>query len=125
MGRFSMLRWVLLAATVLALTGCSKYHNVAKLDAGGGRSIIVFADRYFENQQAIYYRTEVHGQVVIPDSYISSIDPDVVAKSHLRLVANKAGSIVGVVDEKVPQKIWLLHNFATGETWPPVSIGYI
>jgi hypothetical protein len=54
---------------------------------------------------------------------MSSIDPEDVAKSHLKLVTSKAGSIVAVIEEKLPQKIWVLHNFATGETWPGCQSG--
>jgi hypothetical protein len=105
-------------ALVSVATSCSKYYDVAKLDAGGGRSITVFAERYYEDDQAVYYRVEVDGRVTIPDSYASGIDPQALTKAHLKLVSNNSHSIVGVVDEQLPQKIWLLHNFATGETWP-------
>jgi hypothetical protein len=65
----------------------------------------------------------VGNQTVVPLTYISSIDPNDVKRLHLRLVSNKDRSVVGVVDEKHPELIWLLHNFSTGETWPRCQSG--
>jgi hypothetical protein len=59
---------------------------------------------------------------VVSTSYISSLDTPVKSLSF-KLVTDKSGSLVGVVEEKLPQKIWLLHNFATGETYPRCDSG--
>ena len=125
-GRFDpKSRMVLLLTLMLALTasGCSSKYQVAKLDAGGGRSILILAERYPEEHQAFYYKVEVNGQEVVPNTYISSEDPESVKQLKLKLVSDKSGSLVGVIEEKLPQKIWLLHNFATGETYPRCDSG--
>lgn len=115
---------LLLVLTVaLATYGCSRKYEVAELDAGEGRKVLILAQRYPEDLQPYFYRVEVNGQEIVPDTYISSEDPK--SKFVLKLVSNKDGSLIGVVEERVPQKIWLLHNFATGETWPRCDSGGI
>ena len=117
------IHWILAVVFALTTSACSRYYRIAALDAGAGRSVIIIAERYYENEQAIYYRVEVNGRTLVPDTYISSIDPEAVKHIALRLVSNKSGSIVGVVEEKLPQKIWVLHNFSNGETWPRCESG--
>lgn len=111
---------LILAAMVLVsgTAACSRHQVIAKFDAGEGRSISIFAKRWYEDNQPILYQVEVEGRTVVPPTYISSEDPEDVKRFRLRLVSNKARTVYGVVDEKLPQKIFILHNFATGATWP-------
>jgi hypothetical protein len=111
------------AALSLGVSGCSKYYRVAELDAGGGRSVSILAERDYDNTQPVYYEVRAEGRVVVPRTYISSIEPDDTKRLRLKLVWNKAGSVCGVVDERLPQKLWVLHNFKTGETWPRCESG--
>lgn len=103
---------------ILINTGCSKYEDIAKLDAGQGRSVYILAQRHYENNQAILYRVEVNGQVVVPDTYISSVNPGEAAGLRFKLLKSNNGAVIGIIEETVPQNIWVLHNFVTGETWP-------
>lgn len=107
-----------LGAMVLLQTGCSKQYRVKKLDCGMNRFIIIDADRFHENIQPIYYRVEVDGKIVVPETFISSIEPDSVSSLRPKIVANRSGTIVGVVEERHPAQVWILHNFATGESSP-------
>jgi hypothetical protein len=63
------------------------------------------------------------GRTVTSPTYISSEKPTDVKHFHLRIVQNNDGSIAGVIQEKLPQNILVLHNFATGETWPACEVG--
>lgn len=102
---------------------CAKHYPVTQLDAGDGRSISIMAKRYYEQDQPVYYQVDVGKETVVPRTYMSSIDPDDVKHLHLRLVSNKDRSVIGVVEDRLPQKVWLLHNFSTGETWPRCQSG--
>jgi hypothetical protein len=112
------MRRILVAILSLSAVACSKYYDVSELDAGESRSIVISAERYYEDGQPIYYQVDVGKHSVVQRTYLSSIDPKDVKSLQLKLVSNKDRSLIGVVDEKLPQKIWLLHNFSTGETWP-------
>jgi hypothetical protein len=105
------------------LTACSRHYDVVKVDAGQGRSLVISTDSYYENEQPIYYEVVAAGRVVVPRTYISSEEPEYIANLRLRLVTNKDRSLIGVVEERLPQKVWLLHNFSTGETWPRCQSG--
>src|SRR5437016_5353619 len=111
--------WILGLIVFFAnLTACSRQSDVVKLDAGQGRAVVISTDTYYENRQPIYYEVLAAGRVVVPRTYISSEEPEFVNNLRLRVIANKDHSIIGVVEEKLPQKVWLLHNFSSGETWP-------
>lgn len=116
---------ILIVTLLVAIvtSACSRYKEVARIEAGQGRSIFILAQRYPDQNQPVLYRVEVNGQIVVPDTYISSEEPDLVKRLRLKLVTDKSGSLVGVFEEKLPQKIWLLHNFATGETYPRCDTG--
>ena len=115
----------LVAIVILALNtlACGKNYEVARLNVGEGRSIIISAKRFPDDTQPIYYQVAVNGRAVISPTYISSEEPVDVKHFHLRIVKNNDGSIAGVIEEKLPQKILVLHNFATGQTWPRCEVG--
>jgi hypothetical protein len=67
--------------------GCSSEYQVAELEAGGGRSIIITAERYPDQDRPVYFRVEENGELVVPNTYISSEEPDSV--KHLNLIGER------------------------------------
>ena len=124
------LRTLLIAVTVLAvLLGFGRWawvwlsqdeYQVATLDCGDGRKIIITAESFWDMSQAVFYRVEADGTIVVPTTeFTRTSDGDT---EHLRyhLVRAENDTLVGVV-MKYPSDeatVVILHDFAKGESWP-------
>lgn len=113
---------VVLAVVVVLATrheqvyrGEAPYLVMNKLDAGDGRSIwILFADQWFEISSWSY---EIHenGRTIVPTTHLwSCCDADY----NFEIVSSCDKTVIGLVRPSRPGVLHVVHDFATGATWP-------
>jgi hypothetical protein len=116
-------RLLIIVALVLSMNGCSKHQQISQLDFPPSGAIIISAERFPDDTQPIYYQVNLNGRTVVPRTYILSEEPDRVKNLRFNLVKAQDGKLVGVTEEKFPQKVWAMYNTVTGETWPRCESG--
>lgn len=96
---------------------CSKRETIASLDVRRQRSIIITADRCWDNTRPLYYEVEEAGRVVTPATYIDSDGGD---DSHeYTIFYAEDGALVAVLETTAtPPHIVVMQDFKSGESWP-------
>jgi len=125
--RFS-LSCLLAAVTMIAgcLGGCLALINwsegefeIATIDCGSGREIVITAARSWEISQPIYYFVRVDGDVVVPttcfDNNAPDNDPKTLRFTHF---TTADGDLVGVTYADDPSNYLIVHDFSEGASWP-------
>jgi hypothetical protein len=116
-------KYLLLAAATILVSALGylayilfvqEQYVVTTLDAGQDREVVIWADRYVENCQPFYYEVKVSGRITSPMSFISCSWEE----PPFKLLSSKDRNLVGVVDGERPEVLLVLHDFASGETWP-------
>ena len=102
---------------------CDGKDKIAEVRLNNKLVVIISAERCEENERAIYYEVkEVGREAVVPTTYLSNEDPDYLVGLSLKVLSNEDGTLYGVVEQRLPQKVWLLYSVA-GETWPRCESG--
>jgi len=93
--------------------------EIATIDCGAGREIVITAGRYMDVNWPIYYLVRVDGEVVVPTSFIDAVDADI-DPSLLKFthVATDDGNLVGVTYADQPSRYLVIHDFSDGTSWP-------
>ena len=115
---------LLSVVTLVALTfgGCLAFiryadgkDNVATIDCGRGREIVISVARSWEISQPIYYQIRDNGNVVVPTTYFDNNDPPAVPR-FAHSTAND-GDLIGVSYSDSPSAYLFLHDFSDGSTY--------
>jgi hypothetical protein len=96
-----------------------EYH-VATFDCGDGRTIVITAANFWEVSQAVHYTVLVNGEVVSPKRYFTNANGNSGTLLRFDTVTAEDNNLVGVVQisESGERDLVILHDFATGESWP-------
>jgi len=115
------------SATVWGCGGCASQdedgqcREICRLDLGKGREMLFFVDRSWEVSQGLYYRV-ASAKRVIPMTFVGSLDGQPEGL-QLRAVSAPGSSLFGVVDDGKPSVVLVLHDFASGDSWPHDTVG--
>lgn len=104
----------------------SQYTDIATLDCGGQRRIVLSVDRPFGVEPLLYYRVCEAERELIPRTMANrpvewcSYTEGTKSISALRYscVRSADGSIVAVMCAEDPYSVVALHDYVTGESWP-------
>ena len=97
--------------------GGKAYAVVARLDAGTGRSITVLKDEEPFEVPAWYYEVDVDGQVAVPTTFLYNCCHGA-GDSDFTTLYTRDGHVVGLVWDRRPEVLLMMHDFTTGENWP-------
>lgn len=97
--------------------GQTTYAVVTRIDAGSGRSITILRDDTPFEVPAWTYEINVRERIVVPTTYLSGACRSERASDY-QLLASKDGTLIGLVCKERPHILLLVHDFASGETWP-------
>jgi hypothetical protein len=93
------------------------YDVVTRLDAGAGRRITILKGTEPFEIPSWYYEITVGEQIVMPVTFLSgSCRSD--RNAEYQLLISRDHEIVGVVCEKKREVLLVVHDFASGESWP-------
>lgn len=106
----------LLPLLLVVMSGCAEYYEIATLDAGNRRQVIILEESYSEVSRGIAYQVEVAGDVVVAPCIMDFFDFD--TRLTFQLVPPDGGDLVGVVETSSPQRVLAIHDFVSHETWP-------
>lgn len=98
-----------------AQRGNTDFAVVTRIEAGPGRSItILLDDTAFETPRWCYEINQGQ-EVVVPTTMLQRC---CVGNPKFKLLSSADRTVVGLVLEKHPNVILVLHDFDSGETWP-------
>jgi len=94
-----------------------EYCVVKTIDAGPDRTIMIMR-RFFSNfGRPLYYQVAAGDRVVVPMTFIwGCCGRD--WSPRFKVLYSKDRNLVGLVSEKRPTVLLMLHDFRTGENWP-------
>ena len=108
--------FVLYAQPERVQRGQTTYAVVTRIDAGSSRSITILRDETPFEIPAWTYEINVGDQIVVSTTHLSGACTE--RASDYRLLASKDGNLVGLVCKERPHILLVVHDFASGETWP-------
>ncbi len=97
--------------------------TLKELDVGYGRVIRVTVEPNSQGTLSLHYHVDEGGQAVVEHAFFGTLPrtsppPDFVAYSA------EGGNLVGVAQVSVPNRILLMHDFVSGDSWPMRIITY-
>lgn len=101
---------------------CEGKDEIAEVKLKNEVVVKITAQRCWENARPIYYEVKNGDQTVVYTTYLSSEEPEDIERFKLKALSNEDGTVYGVVEEKLPQKVWLLYS-VNGDTWPRCETG--
>lgn len=81
---------------------CNGEDEIAELKFNSNSVVVISAERCWENARAIYYEVKTDDRTVVQPTYLSSVDADDLDNVRLRVLSSEDGSVLGVVEEKLP-----------------------
>ena len=96
--------------------GKSVYSVVTRIDAGSGRSITILLDDTFLEIPGWYFEINEGPQIVVPIYHLSRCCTGV--SPNLKLLSSRDHTLVGLVGDKRPDVLLVVHDFSSGESWP-------
>lgn len=104
-----------LALIVLAYVSFIRLpHAIATFSVFDGAGITIETDRWGGEGSPVYYRITEDGQTVVPLTFFDTLGSTPPRYSTL----TDGRFLIGVFDEHEPGLLLVMHDFATGETWP-------
>ena len=101
---------------------CEGKDEIAVVRLNNELVVKITAEKCWENERAIFYEVADRSKTVIPTTYLSSVEPEAMRHFRLKAVSNEDGTVYGVVEQELPQKVWLLYS-VNGDTWPRCERG--
>lgn len=97
---------------------CKQRQNIATLDIGNQRRIVLTAEVCFENDsRPIYYEVSEAGRVVAPTTYIGS-DNGNESHTYTTFYAERESLVAVLETSATPPQIVIMQDFNSGESWP-------
>jgi hypothetical protein len=97
--------------------GKSIYSVMARIDAGSGRSITILLDDTFLEIPGWYFEINEGPQIIVPITHLSRCcSPEV--SPNLKLLSSRDHTIIGLVWDRRPDVLLVVHDFSSGESWP-------
>jgi hypothetical protein len=112
-----------LAATIVVLAvllAMREYSCIAKFDAGSGQNVMLYKKVWWEGTQPLLYEVTVNKAVVSPKYCFYYRAPDK-PLPEFRIILGGDGNMVAIVDSSDPHSLLVLHDFATGWSFPRAS----
>jgi hypothetical protein len=97
--------------------------TITELDAGPGRVIRVTVEPNSQQTLSLHYHVEVDGQPQVEHAFFGTL-PRTSPPPVLLIHREEGGDLVGLTQASVPNRIIILHDFATGESWPLRKVTY-
>ena len=117
---------ILIALLILLCVTCSCYERVrrdgrayavqTRIDAGQGRSITILTIDEFLEESAWYYEINADGKVAVPMTFLYNCCYD--SRAGFTTLYTSDRNIVGLVWDRRPDVLLMLHDFTTGENCP-------
>ncbi len=127
--RFGLRGLLFLVAAVATVLGLGRWvylnwdeYHVATFSCGAGRAIVITADSAWEISQPVHYRVITDGKAARPKRTFYFAIPG--ETPQFSLVSTENGAIAGVVRvEPDSRDVLIVHDFATGDSWPALFNG--
>jgi hypothetical protein len=94
------------------------------LSAGEGRDVVIVGVGRVGEPHALvqWYEVRRDGANVIPKDELSALT-DANYEPGYSLVSAEDGALIAVVGQKYPQRVYAMHDFSTGLSWPAGPVG--
>ena len=93
--------------------------ELASLDVGPARVIRITVEQNSQQTLSLHYYVEVDGQTVIDHAFFGTLPRTATPPSFVVYApASGSGGVVGIAQAAVPNRIVILHDFDTGESYP-------
>lgn len=96
---------------------------LAELDAGPGRVIRVTVELNSQQTLSLHYQVEVDGHPVVEHAFFGTL-PRTSPPPGFVIHTAEAGELVGIAQVSFPDRIIILHDFVTNDSWPMRSVTY-
>lgn len=97
--------------------------TLAELDCGPGRVIRITIEPNSQQTLSLHYHVDVDGQPRVGHAFFGTL-PRTSPPPGFVIHAAEAGNLVGVAQASVPGRVIILHDFATGDSWPMRGVTY-
>jgi hypothetical protein len=88
-----------------------------EIDAGTGRTIRVTIQPNSQGSLSLRYHVQVDGKPVVERAFFGTLPRTATPPGFVTYFAQD-GDLVGIAQASVPNRVIILHDFATGESWP-------
>lgn len=97
--------------------------KVTDLDVGAGRVFRITVETNFQQTLSLHYHVDIDGQPQIEHAFFGTL-PRTSPPPDFVIYADGSGDLVGLAQVTVPDRIVIIHDFATGESWPMRKVNY-
>jgi len=122
---------VFILLTVLAVTFFTRMRKSSAPDPvtlhaiefGPGRVIRITVEPNSQQTLSLHYHVDVAGEMVVEHAFFGTLPRTSPPPSFLTYTAAE-GDLIGLAQEAAPNRIVILHDFATGDSFPHRSVTY-
>lgn len=97
--------------------------TLAELDAGPGRVIRITIELNTQQTLSLHYHVEVDGQLTVEHAFFGTL-PRTSPPPSFVLHTAEAGNLVGVAQASYPDRVIILHDFTSNDSWPMRIVTY-
>ena len=97
--------------------------KITDLDVGSGRVFRITVESNSQQTLSLHYHVDIDGQPQIEHAFFGTL-PRTAPPPGFVIHADESGDLVGLAQATVPDRIVILHDFATGESWPMRKVTY-
>ncbi len=93
------------------------------LDLGNDRAIRITVEPNSQRTLSLHYHVDAEGQTLIDHAFFGTLPRTSPPPEFVTYIAND-GDLVGLAQVVAPNRIILLHDFATGDSFPHRPVAY-
>ncbi len=97
--------------------------QIQELDMGDGRGIRVTVKPNSQRTLSLHYHVDNPGKPSIENAFFGTLPRTSPPPSFVMYTADD-GDLVGLAQASVPDRIVILHDFASGDSWPQRRVTY-
>lgn len=93
------------------------------LDLGNDRVIRITIEPNSQRTLSLHYHVDVQGQSKIEHAFFGTL-PRTATPPDFEIYRTEQGDLIGLAQAAAPDRIIILHDFASGDSWPYRSVTY-
>lgn len=97
--------------------------TLAQLDAGPGRIVRITVEPNSQQTLSLHYHVTADGHTQIEHAFFGTL-PRTSPPPSFRLYLAPGADLIGIAQDTAPDRIIILHDFASHESWPMRNVSY-
>ncbi len=97
--------------------------TLKELDAGSGRSVRITVEPNSQRTLSLHYHVDHPGQPPVEHAFFGTLPRTSPPPDFVTYTADD-GDLIGIAQASVPNRIIILHDFASGDSWPLRIVTY-